>query len=318
MESLPEINDKRFFNSARDDALVYRLNEDLALVQSLDFITPVLNDPYAFGAVAAANALSDIYAMGAAPFAAQNIVGFPVKSLPLSILEDILRGGAAVAAEAGVTVAGGHSIDDNIPKYGMVVTGTANTAQLVYKKGARSGDVLFLTKPLGSGIITTALEREMAGTELEEKIYQVMVHLNRGAANAMLKVGVHACTDITGFGLLGHLHEMLVASNAAAEIQLNKVPVMEEAWEFARAGAVPAGSHNNYRHLKPKITWDEGLCQEARLILSDAQTSGGLLIAVSPEKSDLLQKHLVQEACLCTKQIGRVITGNAGTIVVTG
>lgn len=315
---MPKGNDKRFLNSTRDDALVYQLNENLALVQSLDFITPVLNDPYAFGAVAAANAFSDIYAMGAAPFAAQNIVGFPVKSLPLNILEDILRGGAAIAAEAGVTVAGGHSIDDNTPKYGMVVTGTASPGQLVFKKGACPGDLLFLTKPLGSGIITTALEREMAGPDLEEKIYPVMVHLNRGAAKAMLEVGVNACTDITGFGLLGHLYEMLVASNAAAEIQLNKVPVMEEAWEFARAGAVPAGSHNNYRYLKPKVTWDEGLSQEARLILSDAQTSGGLLIAVSPEKSDQLQKHLVKEACLSTKQIGRVIGGTAGIITVTG
>ncbi len=316
MDCLPEGNDKNFFNSTRDDALVYRLNENSALVQSLDFITPVLNDPYAFGAVAAANALSDIYAMGATPFAAQNIVEFPVKSLPLSILQDILRGGAAIATKAGVTVAGGHSIDDNVPKYGMVVTGTANPAQLVFKKGACPGDALFLTKPLGSGIITTALEREMAATELKEKIYRLMVHLNRGAANAMLEVGVNACTDITGFGLLGHLHEMLVASNAAAEIQLSKVPIMDEAWEFARAGTVPAGSHNNYRYLKPKITWDEGLSQEARLILNDAQTSGGLLIAVSPEKSDLLQKQLVKETCLSTRQIGKVISGNTGSIVV--
>ncbi len=230
--------------------------------------------------------------------------------------KDILRGGAAIATKAGVTVAGGHSIDDNVPKYGMVVTGTANPAQLVFKKGAHPGDALFLTKPLGSGIITTALEREMAATELEEKIYRLMVHLNQGAANAMLEVGVNACTDITGFGLLGHLHEMLVASNAAAEIQLSKVPIMDEAWEFARAGTVPAGSHNNYRYLKPKITWDEGLSQEARLILNDAQTSGGLLIAVSPEKSDLLQKQLVKETCLSTRQIGKVISGNTGSIVV--
>lgn len=297
--------------------MVYQLNENLALVQSLDFITPVLNDPYAFGAVAAANALSDIYAMGATPFAAQNIVGFPVKSLPLSILEEVLRGGAAVTAEAGVTVAGGHSIDDNTPKYGMVVTGTANPAQLVYKKGALAGDVLFLTKPLGSGIITTALEREMAGVELEEKIYKVMVHLNRGAANAMIEAGVHACTDITGFGLLGHLHEMLVASNVVAEIQLTKVPVLDEAWDLARAGAVPAGSHNNYRYLISKVKWDEGVRQEARLILCDAQTSGGLLIAVSPDKADQLQELLAKEACLATKPIGKVVNGASGTIIVT-
>lgn len=296
--------------------MVFRLNENLALVQSLDFITPVLNNPFAFGAVAAANALSDVYAMGGTPFAAQNIVGFPVKSLPLSILEEVLRGGAQVATEAGVTVAGGHSIDDNTPKYGMVVTGTADPAQLVYKNGARPGDILFLTKPLSSGIITTALEREMAGTELEEKIYQVMVHLNRGAAKAMLEVGVHACTDITGFGLLGHLQEMLVASNAAAEIQLNKVPVLAETWDLARAGAVPAGSHNNFRFLSPMVKWDKGVSQEARLILSDAQTSGGLLIAVSPDKADMLQEHLAKETCLTTKPIGEVVTGTAGTIVV--
>lgn len=199
----------------------------------------------------------------------------------------------------------------------MVVTGTANPAQLVFKKDARPGDVLFMTKPLGSGIITTALEREMAGTELEEKIYQVMVHLNKGAANAMLEVGVHACTDITGFGFLGHLHEMIAASNVAAEIQITKVPVLEEVWDLARAGAVPAGSHNNYRYLMPKVKWDTGISQEARLILCDAQTSGGLLISVSPDKADQLQELLSKEGCLATEPVGKVVTGTAGTIIVT-
>lgn len=297
---------------------MYSLNENLALVQSLDFITPVLNDPYAFGAVAAANALSDIYAMGATPLMAQNIVGFPVKSLPLNILKEILRGGAAVANDAGVTVAGGHSVDDNTPKYGMVVTGMVNPAQLTCKKGALPGDILFLTKPLGSGIITTALDREMAGKELETKIYQVMVHLNQGAARAMSDVGVNACTDITGFGLLGHLHEMLLASNAAANIQLSKVPILEDTWDLARAGVVSVGSHNNYRYLMPKIKWSEEVSQEARLILCDAQTSGGLLIAVSPNKADRLHELLAKEGCLANNAIGKVVAGTVGTIAVTG
>lgn len=296
-----------------DDATVFRVSDQLALVQTVDFITPVLNDPYSFGAVAAANALSDIYAMGAVPTFALNIVCFPVKSLPLSILEEILRGGADIASQAGVTIAGGHSVEDNAPKYGMVVTGTADPTKLRYKKGARPGDKLFLTKPLGSGIITTAIDRDLAGDDLTEKVYKMMVHLNKGAAEAMVEVGVNACTDVTGFGLLGHLHEMLAASSIGAKIYTGSVPVIEEVWGLVASGVVPGGTHNNCRYLIDKVR--SSLANtEIRTVLCDAQTSGGLLIAVSPSKADLLQELLISKGCLASACIGEVVDGTKGTI----
>ena len=285
-------------------------------MQTVDFITPILNDAYAFGAVAAANALSDIYAMGAVPVYALNIVCFPVKSLPLSILKDVLRGAADLASEAGVVIAGGHSIDDNTPKYGMTVTGTADPARLVYKKGARPGDRLFLTKPLGIGILTTAIDRELAGKELEEKAYRIMVHLNRGAAEAMQQVGVNACTDVSGYGLLGHLYEMLWASDVSARLYNRSIPIVEEAHELARLGMVSAGSHSNRRYLQDKVQWHEGVSNETQIILSDAQTSGGLLIAVPRERADKLEELLTAQGCLATACIGEVVEGTRGRIEV--
>jgi len=297
-----------------DDATVFKVSEELAMVQTVDFITPVLNDPYSFGAVAAANALSDIYAMGAEPVFALNIVCFPVKSLPVSILEQILRGGADVASKAGVTIAGGHSVEDNAPKYGMAVTGTANPATLLYKKGARPGDKLFITKPLGSGIITTAIDRDLAGEDLIAKVYNLMAELNRGAAKAMLEAGVNACTDVTGFGFLGHLYEMLTASGTAARVYTDRVPVIEEVWDLVRSGVVPGGTHNNCRYLVDKVKSDK-VPPETRTVLCDSQTSGGLLIAVSPDKADLLKKLLNREGCLAAACIGEITDGlSAGTI----
>jgi selenide,water dikinase len=276
-------------------------------VQSVDFITPVLNDPYAYGAVAAANAISDIYAVGAKPVFALNVVEFPVKSLPLSILEEILKGGADKALEAGVSIAGGHSIECNAPKYGMAVTGFVEPTKLVKKKGAKPGDVLFLTKPLGTGILTTAIDRGLAGTDTEQELYQIMAHLNRDAAEAMQIVGVHACTDITGFGLLGHLAEMLTAGGVAARISLSKIPLITGAKELAKEGAIPAGTHNNYRFIRNNVKWESVKSQEDMMLLCDAQTSGGLLIAVAQEKADKLRDALVQGGCLVTAEIG-VIT----------
>lgn len=316
LKYLPKVTDQRFYNEGLDDSMVYKLNDDLAIVQTVDFITPVLNDPFAFGAVAAANSLSDIYAMGATPVFALNLVCFPVKSLPLSILTEVLKGGASVATDAGITVAGGHSIEDNAPKYGMSVTGTAKPSQLVYKKGAKPGDFLFLTKPLGSGIITTAIDRNLAGKELEDKIYRVMVHLNKGAAAAMTQVGVHACTDVTGFGLLGHLYEMLTASNVSARINKSMIPVMDDVEDLARSGVVPAGSHNNYRYLSNKVNWSQDLSREARIVLCDAQTSGGLLISVPPDKSDRLQEALLENGCIVAAKIGEVVEKSKDSITV--
>lgn len=296
--------------------MVWQLNPELAVVQTVDFITPVLDDPYAFGAVAAANAISDVYAMGATPVMALNLVAFPAKTLPLSILGEILRGAADKAAEAGVIIAGGHSVDDSGPKYGMAVTGTVDPRKIVTKKGARNGDVLFLTKPLGTGIITTALDRQMVGEDLAQRVYEVMAQLNQGAARAMQEVGVHACTDVTGFGLLGHLNEMLRASGVAATLRLGDIPIIPEAWDLARAGAVPAGTYANLRYLANKVAWGREILPAARLILCDAQTSGGLLVAVAPDKADRLAERLAQAGCLAAARIGEVREGPAGTVEV--
>jgi selenide,water dikinase len=303
---LPPSTDRNLAGGLKEDAAVYLLSPSLAIVQTLDFITPVLNDPYAFGAVAAANAIGDIYAMGAKPVYALNIVEFPVRSLPLSILEEILKGGADKALEAGVSIAGGHSVQDNAPKYGMAVTGLADPARLVRKKGARPGDVLFLTKPLGTGIITIAIDRGLAGVETEQEIYHIMAHLNRGAAEAMLAVGVNACTDVTGFGLLGHLAEMIIAGGVSAQVYINEIPLIDGVKSLAKAGAVPAGTHSNYCYLHGKVNWPAGISQEEAMVLCDAQTSGGLLIAVAREKAGRLQAALTEAGCLAAAEIGVV------------
>lgn len=304
---MPAPTDKNLLGGLKEDAAVYQISSSIAVVQTVDVITPVLNNPYAFGAVAAANAIGDIYAMGAKPVFALNIVEFPVKSLPLSILEEILKGGADKAMEAGVTIAGGHSIEDNAPKYGMAVTGMVNPAELVRKSGAQPGDVLVLTKPLGTGILSTAIDRGLAGSEIESEIYRIMSHLNKGAAEVMTTIGVHACTDVTGFGLLGHLTEMLAASRVSAQVYFNEVPFISGALKLARAGAIPAGTHNNYRFLRDKVNWGSVKNQEDKMLLCDAQTAGGLLMAVPRVKARQLQTALLEEGCLAATEIG-VIT----------
>jgi selenide,water dikinase len=297
-----------------DDAAVYRLSDELALVQSVDLITPIVDDPYAFGQIVAANALSDLYAKGARPLLALNVVGFPVKSLPLSALEEMLRGGADKLAEAGAYLAGGHSIDDDEPKYGMAVTGLVHPERVVTNAGARPGDALVLTKPLGTGIITTGIDRQLVAEETIERVVAVMSELNRAAAEAMLEVGAHACTDVTGFGLLGHLRELAVASGASAEVWLEKVPVLPEVWELVRQGAVPDGTRNNHRYLADHVAW-EGLTHEEQLVLCDAQTSGGLLIAVAEERRTALLQAL-ESAGVSAARIGEVVEGGAGRIRV--
>lgn len=304
---MPPITDKNIVSGLKEDAVVYQLSSSLAVVQTVDFITPVLNDPYAFGAVAATNAISDIYAMGGKPIYALNIVEFPVKSLPLSILEEILKGGADKALEAGVSVAGGHSVEDNAPKYGMTVTGLVDPMKIVRKKGARPGDILFLTKPLGTGIITSAIDRGLAGTEIEQEIYQIMAHLNKGASETMTSIGVHACTDVTGFGLLGHLYEMMASSQVSAQINLNKIPVIPGTRTLLKMGAIPLGIHNNYRYLRDKVIWQEDVSQEDKMLLCDPQTAGGLLMAVPQEKAGQLQAALLKAGCIVAAEIGMVM-----------
>lgn len=293
MQVLHQIPDKGDPNilagiESADDAAVYRLGDDIAIVESTDFFTPIVDDPYTFGRIAAANALSDIYAMGARPLFALNLVGFPAKKLPAEVLESILKGGADMAEEAGIEVVGGHSIDDPEPKYGMVVTGTVHPERIVRNSTAREGDYLILTKPLGTGIITTALKRGFAGQAAVDEAVDWMLTLNREASEVMVDVGVSAATDVTGFGLLGHLIEMLSASGVGAKIETSKIPVMDEVYDYLSGGAYPAGSAANLEFVTPDVEWDDGVSDETRKILCDAQTSGGLLISVPEQKRESL------------------------------
>lgn len=305
LRSLPVVSDPNALVGAEtaDDAAVYRLSADQALVATVDYITPVVDDPYVFGAIAAANALSDIYAMGARPLFALNIVGFP-RALPLDLLARILEGGAAKAAEAGIAVLGGHSVDDPEPKYGLVALGLVHPERVVRNAGARPGDRLFLTKPLGMGIITTAIKRDAAPAATVEAALAIMATLNRAAAEAMLAVGPHAATDVTGFGLLGHLLEMLAASGVGAELWLDAVPVVAGTWDLVRAGIYPGGSQRNLDHVSPRVDFGD-LDQAERLLLADAQTSGGLLIAVAAEQAPRLAAELAARG-VPAAQIGRV------------
>ena len=298
-----------------DDAGVYRLSENLALVQTVDFFTAMVDDPYDFGRVAAANALSDVYAMGARPVTALNIIGFPEKKLPMDILLAILRGGLDKATEAGVSIVGGHTIKDDEPKYGLAVTGLVDPARLVTNSGARPGDRVFLTKPLGSGIMTTAIKQDLARPSDVEEVTALMAALNRPAAEVMTRVGVHAATDVTGFGLLGHLHEMLEASGAAARIRAPAVPVLAGVWDFARKGAVPGGSKSNLDYFGGCCEFDDSLDEIRRIVLADAQTSGGLLISVPPERADALRAGM-EAAGVRAAEIGEVVEGTCGRIRV--
>jgi len=298
-----------------DDAAVYRLTADIALVLTTDFFTPIVDDAYTFGAIAAANALSDVYAMGARPLTALNLVAFPVDDLPLEILEDILRGGADKAREAGVSVVGGHSIDDREPKYGLAVTGTVHPDRIVSNAGGRAGDALWLTKPLGTGIITTAIKRETAPPAVEAAAIAVMLALNRDACEAMLEAGVHAATDVTGFGLLGHLRQLALASGTAAVVRAAAVPLLAGVRELARAGAVPGGTQRNEAFLADWVAWPTALAAEDRTILCDAQTSGGLLMAVEPARSAALESALRRRGVLAAR-IGALEQGTPGRLRV--
>jgi len=294
---------------------VYRLADDLALVHTVDVFTPVVDDPYHYGAISAANALSDVYAMGGRPILALNIVGFPRNKLPMSVLEEILRGGADKATEAGVIIAGGHSIDDPEPKYGLAVTGIVHPDGVVRNVGARPGDQLVLTKPLGIGVITTGIKQGKTSAAAAEEAIKVMETLNRAGAEAMIEVGVHAATDVTGFGLLGHLHEMTSGSRVRARLRYASVPVLEEARSLVRQGAVAGGTARNYEYLQPRVTFD-GLDEDDQILLCDAQTSGGLLMAVPPERLDALTAALRARGVSPVAHIGEITGGADGRIEV--
>lgn len=298
-----------------DDAAVYKLTEDIALVQTVDFFPPIVDDPYAYGAIAAANSLSDVYAKGGRPLLALNIVCFPA-SLPKDILGRILRGGADKAAEAGVLVVGGHTIDDPEPKYGLAVTGVIRPGDQVSIAGAQEGDKLVLTKPLGLGVITTAGKQGIAPPPVLERAIQVMATLNKAAAEAMLKVGVHACTDVTGYGLLGHLRWMVEAKGLSARVSLSQVPVLDGAWDLVAQGAVPGGTRRNLKSLERTARWDKRVPEHGRILLADAQTSGGLLMAVSPAKLDALLAALREAGVAGATVIGEFVRDGGGAISV--
>ena len=297
----------------RDDAAVYRLPDGTGLVQSVDFFTPIVDDALDWGRVAAANALSDLYAMGARPVLALNLVGWPREELPLDLLAEVLRGGAEVAARAGAVVVGGHSIDDREPKYGMAVTGFVDLDRLVRNSTAPAGAELILTKPLGVGILTTAIKRERASEAQVTAVVETMTRLNDEAAEAMVEAGAEAATDVTGFGLLGHLHEMLAASSVAAEVDAASMPFLPGALELAGEGVVPGGTHRNAAFLDPLV--DRDLEVHEWLALSDAQTSGGLLIAAT--SPDALRAELEARG-VSSATIGRVVDGPPGRIRVRG
>lgn len=301
--------------STGDDAAVYRLADDRALVVTADFFTPIVDDPYDFGRIAAANALSDVYAMGARPLFALNLVGFPRKLLGEGILDEIIRGGSDTCRAAGIPVLGGHSIDDAEPKFGMVAVGEVHPEQMFTNAGARPGDVLVLTKPIGSGIVATAIKAEAAPEESIRVAIDSMATLNRGAADAARAEGVKAATDVTGFGLLGHLHRMLQASGMSATLRWADVPLIPGATALVEAGHVPGGSTRNAEDLADFLTWHADVPPAIRTLLADAQTSGGLLIAVPEHQVPSLLRRL-DGASPVAAVIGQVSEGEPGSISI--
>ena len=297
-----------------DDAAVVRLPGGEALIATLDYFTPIVDDPYDWGRIAATNALSDVYAMGGRPLLALNVVNWPVEDLPLELLGRVLQGGIDVATAAGAAVLGGHSITDPEPKYGMVAIGLVHPDRVVRNSTARVGARLFLTKPLGLGIVSTALKRGVATDDLVARAVELMTTLNDLAAEAMLEAGAVAATDVTGFGLLGHLHRMLAASGVAARLDASAVPVLDGVVELARGGVVPGGSGRNHAFVSPHVDWG-GLSESEQLVLADAQTSGGLLVAAS-DGARLAASFEARRVPFA--EVGTVMQGPAGRIEVVG
>jgi cysteine desulfurase NifS/selenium donor protein len=318
LRSLPKVTDPAVLVGPEhsDDAAVYRLSPDVAIVSTVDFFTPIADDPFDFGAISAANSLSDVYAMGARPLFALSVVAFPSRRLPLSVLERILAGAAEVAREAGIPILGGHSVDDTEPKFGLAVTGVVHPDRVLTNATAKAGDALVLTKPIGTGILATAVKRGQAGDDVARRIVAVMRQLNRAAAEAMLETGVSACTDVTGFGLLGHLREMSAASGLDAEVDAASVPVIAPARDLAAADVVPGGTIENLAHVSPHVEFAPRLSRVDRLLLSDAQTSGGLLISVPAARCDALLASLREKGVVEARRIGRFTEPGPGRIRV--
>jgi selenide,water dikinase len=299
-----------------DDAGVYKFNDELAIIQTVDFFTPIVDDSYMFGQIAVANALSDVYAMGGKPLTAMNIVCFPIEKMDISILKDILKGGIDKMIEAGVTLVGGHSIDDTELKYGLSVTGTVQPKRLLTNSGAQVGDKLILTKPLGTGIINTAIKAGFAEEKTITSVAESMATLNNKASELMQEVKVHACTDITGFGFLGHTIQLAKNSKIGISINTTAVPVFPEAIEFANQGMIPGGLHRNRDFYSPNVEITGEIPLAIQDLLYDPQTSGGLLICIAPGKADRLLDKIKQAGIEEAVIIGEVIKGPKGTVII--
>ncbi len=299
-----------------DDAGVYKVSDDLALIQTVDFFTPIVDDPYWFGQIAAANALSDVYAMGGVPKTAMNLVSFPIKDMELTVLRQILQGGLDKMDEAGVVLIGGHSIEDKELKYGLSVTGFVHPKRVLTKKGLRPGDRLVLTKPLGTGIINTVIKAGMASADLAEQVTRLMAELNRTAAEVMSRFDVGSCTDVTGFGLLGHLAEMVCGSGAGVRLFAEQIPVIPESLEFAAMGLVPGGAHKNREFREAGISFSSDVQATLQDVLFDPQTSGGLLISVHKDQAEGLVQALQEAKIESAALVGEVLDDNRESIEV--
>jgi selenide,water dikinase len=299
-----------------DDAGVYQLTEEIALVQTVDFITPIVDNPFSFGQIAAANSLSDVYAMGGKPLTALNLVGFPRKSLDLRVLTEILRGGLEKIHEAGAVLLGGHTVDDDELKYGLSVTGTIHPRKIVTNKGSRPGDVLILTKSIGTGIISTAAKAEMADPAIIQKAVDSMVRLNARAMQAMISTSAHACTDITGFGLLGHASEMANGAGLSFRISYSQIPILPGTEDYAAMGLVPAGGYCNRDHFGKAISFASQVPEMEQIILFDPQTSGGLLIALPAADGEKLLRDLKDLGIPESAIIGEVLPREEKVITV--
>lgn len=318
MQQLPKVPNPKVLVGIEtaDDAGVYQLSDDLAIVQTLDFITPIVDDPYAFGAIAAANAVSDIYAMGATPITALNIVGYPAAQIDASLVAQILQGGYDKLSEAGVAVIGGHTIDNPSLVYGLTVTGIVHPERVVTNAGAKAGDLLILTKPLGVGVINHGIKQDKTPAELVAKAIEVMTTLNRDAAEAMLEVGVNACTDVTGFGLLGHLHEVVAASGVGARIFASKVPLLDGVLDLIEQKVFPGGARSNKKFADSFTHWHDGVPETMRIALCDPQTSGGLLISVPREKVDTLMEAMERRSVKWATVVGEIVAEPIGEVFV--
>ncbi len=317
MCNLPKFHDDNILVGLEtsDDAAVYKINEETAIIQTLDFFTPIVDDPYTFGQIAAANSLSDVYAMGGKPILALNIVGFP-NCLDTNILSEILRGGAEKVAEAGAVLVGGHSIVDEEPKYGLSVTGIIHPDKILANAGAKAGDVLILTKPIGLGILNSAVKAGLLDEDECKNIASIMTTLNKTAAEGLLGLEVNACTDITGFGLGGHAYEMAKGSDVSIELDTSIIPLINGAVEHAKMGIVPGGTYRNKEYIEEHIGIDENVPEHMIDLVFDPQTSGGLLVSLSPTEAEQLKEFYHENLTTDFAVIGRVLERQEKTILI--